>query len=127
MWKREGGSEREKAGKGGCSHLDLLHFHWWGVERGWGVKKRREGGSAPHMDQYVDLLEGREVVMVEQQLFFFSLDPPFCCFVCRYIAVKVPEKPNKVRELSRSLFKKEVRQKNVFKKGYFTNFFTGGS
>lgn len=40
----------------------------------------------------MDLLEGREVVMVEQQLFFFSLDPPFCCFVCRYIAVKVPGK-----------------------------------
>lgn len=34
---------------------------WWGG-----------GGSAPHMDQYVDLLEGREVVVVvEQQLVFF--------------------------------------------------------
>lgn len=68
----EGGSERAKAGKGGCSHLDLLHFHWWGVKKGVRVCVC-VGGVAPRMDQYVDLLEGGELVVVVELQFFSHL------------------------------------------------------
>lgn len=52
-WKRKGGREGVREGReGGCSHLDLLHFHCWGFR------------FSCTQDQSGDLLEGGKVVVM---------------------------------------------------------------